>query len=125
MGHSVDEALDRQLTGDDYRTVRNADEDGQVVTGMRHVRNALGHSQLVTTFTEGGLTLPSTFPIVIQSIVVRWLPADRVVTEWTNPKNRAAYEAFVAEREVSETLYAARRWCGRALRWAENGLLSD
>lgn len=120
---SADEALGDAIGAKRYMGARNDDVDGRVVQGLRHVRHALGHSQLIATATEGGLTAPFAVPIAIQPITVRWRPANEVTTKKGNDQSQPAYARAIAGREVDQTLVEARRWLGRAQAWAHTGIL--
>lgn len=122
---SADDALEHNLGKPVYRTARDSDLDGRVAAGLRYVRNALGHHQLTATLLEGGMRLPIVLPITIKPITIRWVPADKLATDWDQPRVRAKYEKNLAGRLVSETTYEARRWLERAHIWARTGDLPN
>jgi hypothetical protein len=121
-------ALDDELARNKrmiYAEVRNADPDGQVVAGLRYVRNALGHSLLTVTESEGGLRFPISFPLSIGPIVTRWKSAEDVRVNMPQERNRRYYSEWVAGRVVEETRVAAHRWHSRQIDClkAETGLI--
>ena len=106
-------SLDDLLPGviADYASKRDADEDGRVVSGLRYVRNALGHAGLVVTRTEGGLSLPISLPLTVNGpLVAYWVEAIDLAVDLPQPKNQERYEQWVAGRELRTTTYQARRW---------------
>ncbi len=124
---SADDALERVLVLDKrpYRATRDADADGQRASGLRYVRNALGHAQLTATLINGGLTLPITLPVTIPPVTIHWASATELDTGFKNqsPDVRAYYERHLAGQLVDETTYAARRWLERAHTWTRTGHL--
>lgn len=123
----ADDALEKVIGRQPYRAARDADSDGQLASGLRYVRNALGHAQLTATRTNGGLTFPITFPVTFPPITIHWAPAPGLDTGFRNQSAdvRARYERHLEDQLVSETTYAARRWLERAHTWTRTGHLPD
>jgi hypothetical protein len=105
---SLDEGLERVRDG--YLSARNSHPHGQVVWGLRRVRNALGHQSLIVTRTEGGLGPPLTPPLTVRPIVAYWVDAD--VLPDRPGENDRNYRRFVEGRRLDETTDAVRRWLG-------------
>lgn len=124
---SADDALEQAIGRRSYRSARDADSDGQLASGLRYVRNALGHAQLTATKINGGLTPPFTFPITIPPITIHWAPAPQLDTGFRGQSAdvRDRYERHLEDELVDETTYAARRWLERAHSWSRTGHLPD
>lgn len=124
---SADDALEKVIGKQPYRAARDADSDGQLASGLRYVRNALGHAQLTATMINGGLTLPITLPVTFPPITIHWAPATELDTGFKDrsPDVRARYTRHLEGQLVDETTYAARRWLERAHTWTRTGYLPD
>lgn len=106
---SLDEGL-REVRPD-YLSRRNTHPHGQVVTGIKRIRNVLGHQRLIVTRQEGGLSFPVTFPISFPPVVARWVDAETLPEPNTpEPTNDRYYRQYVAGRTLDETADAVRRW---------------
>lgn len=108
---TADDALEKVIGRQPYRAARDADSDGQLASGLRYVRNALGHAQLTATKVNGGLTFPITFPVTFPPITIHWAPAPQLDTGFRGQSVdvRARYERHLEDELVDETTYAARR----------------
>jgi hypothetical protein len=105
-------SLDEGLEGvrDGYKSERNSHPQGQVVAGLKHVRNVLGHARLIVTRVEGGLGPPLTPPLTPRPIVAYWIDAD-ALPERPGPNDKN-YRLYVEGRRLDETIDAVRRWFG-------------
>ena len=95
---------------DDDTERRDADQDGQVLRGLRWARNQGLHELVNLHRVAGGLTFPMTFPIRFSNNLV-WLErSETAPNAWSNARNERAYDQFVARRSVEGTLRAAQRF---------------
>jgi hypothetical protein len=111
---ATDAALKRRI--DAYIQLRDADNDGLVVGGLRHMRNAIGHDRLITVAMRG-LTLPFRLPNVFGE-TLRWRSVDEIPSTESGAKARAhreTYERVVEGQPVSLTMRQARTWLARCL----------
>ncbi|MFD9538085.1 hypothetical protein [Streptomyces sp. NPDC060010] len=107
-------ALDEQLMDADsaYTTARGCPE-GDVMRGLKWIRNRAAHALPLTVRKSGGLSLPPRVPLTIEPVTVLWLQADQLPPEppdRIDRKGRAAYNRTFADRPVTEPLEEIAQW---------------
>ena len=107
---SADEEFDK-ADESRYRGRRNSDRDGQVMQGIRYVRNRCGHQRAVVVERQGGLTVPFTVPIKI-IVKCHWRPVDRLppADNARFEAGREEYASMMAGQEVRTTLEHVANW---------------
>ncbi|WIB16294.1 hypothetical protein DEJ34_03935 [Curtobacterium sp. MCPF17_050] len=114
-------ALDEQLMrtyGADYDAVRDADEQGRVLPGIRLVRNGITHGAVIAV-RQAGFSWPLTFPIdwgpsiygPLEALLGDWI-GDRMQTK-SVPQQDIVYRAHLEGRELPVPLNAAIGWFTR------------
>lgn len=111
-------ALDEQFVSEpSYKSRRSKDADGRVIEGLRFARNRVAHGGDIVV-ADGGLEYPlfggpgGTMEFGPQT----WMRAERMRTVGKDQgpaSERAAYDAHVAGRLVSDPLNDALRWFER------------
>lgn len=109
-GRSLDEQLMEADTT--YTTARGCSE-GDVMRGLKWIRNRAAHALPLTVRKSGGLSLPIRTPLTIEPVTVCWLHSDQLPPEHpdhVDPKGRAAYNQTFADRAVTEPLEDIAQW---------------
>ena len=75
---SLDDRLGRKFA--DYRSVRNADDEGHCADGARLARNAIVHGAAVMQTYQPGLSFPIALPMSVGGW--RWRPLAEVLNAW-------------------------------------------
>ena len=96
-----------------YKSRRNTDPQGIVVSALRYARSALGHHRAFVVERGGGLTIPFTVPFIIESYPV-WVPVDALPVFPQQATVRPLYEKYVGGRRVLDTFSDADAWFERA-----------
>jgi hypothetical protein len=114
-------ALDEQLRDEDtgYEARRDQDREGQVLTGLRHIRDRAMHQVIIGTAEDtrsffkprrGVVHIASSYPI--------WTPASTLPSpekRHRHPQRESSYEEHVAERGAWKPLFEALRFLTREL----------
>jgi len=117
-------ALDERLSKDSpaYRQALDGHRDSEsrdkqrlpdVIKGLRHARNRLGH-QLADgiTVSHGGVSAPLVSPIV--SYELRWVPLAEIDEDtdsrFPGKETGSAYSQVLAGQTVRSTIYQLREW---------------
>ncbi|PZF05557.1 hypothetical protein DEJ01_05935 [Curtobacterium sp. MCLR17_040] len=114
---SLDEQLMRSF-GADYDAVRDADEQGRVLPGIRLVRNGITHGAVIAV-RPAGLSWPLTFPLDWGTSI--YGPLGTLLADWIGdrhqnksvPQQDAVYRAHLEGRELPGPLNAAIGWFTR------------
>lgn len=119
---AIDEALDGQI-GPRYRAVRDQDDDGRVMQGLRWLRHQHAHQVVVTgsggpmvdAFGRDRPDGPEPGVALYLSPDYCWRTAEAICGEDGKDRaDRAAYEAHVAGRPLQTPLLRASDWLNRA-----------
>ncbi len=112
--NSADEVLEKAKPGGAaYRKLRDDDEEGKVVRGLRWARNQNLHALVAVHEIGGGMGFPLTFPMNFSYRVFWQSPDELPPTERPQPHNEEAYRR-IAGQMVLGTLRQASSFLWRA-----------
>lgn len=114
---SLDEQLMRTF-GADYDAARDSDEQGQVLPGIRLVRNGITHGAVIAA-EPSGLRWPLEWPLYWGPTI--YGPLETLLGDWVGermqnksvPQQDDVYRRLLEGRELSVPLRAAIDWFGR------------
>ncbi|MBF4602848.1 hypothetical protein [Curtobacterium sp. VKM Ac-2884] len=111
-------ALDEQLrvTDPTYDARRDANPDGEVLPGIRLLRNAVTHGAVVAVQKAPGVVFPIRFPVEFSHLAYR--PLEDVLASWKgrrhvtaeSPRQDAVYRASLEGLQLVAPLVRAYRW---------------
>lgn len=115
---TIDESLERAIGKNPYRASRNADRYGQVVDGLRWLRNRHAHEVVVTMSGPPARNFldPPPGGIVYITRSLRWKPSEGIHAVDPRAKDapgrtlQESYDLHVANRSVAATTDAAANW---------------
>lgn len=105
--------LDEGFRSSSYEAARRGHVDGAVMPGLRYARNFHVHELITSLESQGGLTIPFSLPMSINTYVA-WRKFDDLTTPSKSSKHTPAqqrsYAADVAPQAPRRTLERASVW---------------
>lgn len=97
-----------------YRKRKSRSEEGQYIYGLLHAYNSIKHNMNFIKIhrTDGGLTLPMTFPAKIEKITFHWIDSKGVLEEGRRDTIEN-YKKYIEGKELVATLDSSIKFLNR------------